>query len=368
MSRLTVLDQPSKFKAIDKSDMLLLCEKLPVFCKDAIKLAEKMRITCKGLKNVIIVGMGGSAIGGALLKGWLSDRAAVPIEICRDYVLPAYANRNSLVVAVSYSGETEETLSAFAEAVRRRCVIVTISSNGHLQEFSQKLKLSYMKIPIGFPPRAAIAYTFFPLVVLMKKLGIAQGVDEEIEEALQVLGKTSKENALQTPLQTNLAKRLASQLKDTIPAVYGFGHYGAVAQRLKCQFNENSKTPSKFEVFTELNHNEIVGWETKKPITRLFSIILIRDPEETSEIRKRIETTKQIVAPKVSKILEIHAKGKHKLAKMLSAMYVGDFVSIYLAVLNGVDPTPTKTIVQLKQELKKLKVTKKLEKEVEKLA
>ncbi len=381
MSMPTILDQPDEIKDIDKSNMLEACEKHPDFCRDAIRRAketdmpnklevsEEIAITYKPPSNVIIAGMGGSAIGGELLKDWLYDRASIPIEVCRSYSLPEYANRDSLVIAVSYSGETEETLSTFLEALRRRCMIVTISSGGHLQEFSEKLKIPYIAIPPEFPaPRAAIAYTFFPLTVLAEKLHVVERVSEEIEETLPLLRQISEENSLQTPAENNNAKKLALEIGDTIPIIYGFKHYNAVARRLKCQFNENSKVPSKFDVFSELNHNEVVGWEAPKNLTKTFSIILIRDSEEPPEIRRRIEITKQIASTKVRKVLEIRAAGKGKLARMLSAMYVGDFASIYLALLRGVDPTPTRTIVHLKQEMKeKFDMTTKFEKEINRI-
>ncbi len=364
---LTVLDQPDKIEAIDKSNMLALCEKTPYFCQDAIKRAEKTKLPYTAPKNIIIAGMGGSAIGGTLLKNWLHDSALVPIEVCRDYILPAYADKDSLVIAVSYSGETEETLKAFLEAAERHCMTASVSSGGHLQEFSQKLKTPHISIPTGLVPRAAIAYTFFPLVVLMEKLGVSKMTQGEVEETLQVLQKISRENRSEVPLQNNQAKKLALEIENTVPIIYGFRQYNAIARRLKCQFNENSKVPSKFDIFSELNHNEVVGWEATENLTKKFSIILIRDPEEPPEIKQRIETTKQIAAPKVSKILEIRTSGKQKLAKMLSTMYIGDFTSIYLALLRGVDPTPTKTIAYLKQEMKKLKMTQHFEKEIKKI-
>ena len=365
MSQSAVLDQPEQVRVIDKNRMIELCEKMPDFCRDAIKRAERVRIPYEIPKNIIIVGMGGSAIGGQLLKDWLHNKASIPIEVCRDYVLPGYADRSSLVVAVSYSGQTEETLTAFLEAARRHCTIVTVSSGGHLQAFSEKLQTPHIGIPEGFAPRAAIAYTFFPLVVLMEKLGVAKNVKGEVQETLQVLRKVSEENKLKVPLKNNQAKKLATEIEGTVPIVYGFRQYDSVARRLKCQFNENSKVPSKFDVFSELNHNEVVGWEAPRNLTKHFSIILIRDSQEPPEIKHRIEITKQIASKKVSRMLEIHAVGKHKLARMLSAMYVGDFASIYLALLRGVDPTPTKTIARLKREMKKkLDMTEKLERQM----
>ncbi|MFP3984709.1 MAG: bifunctional phosphoglucose/phosphomannose isomerase [Candidatus Bathyarchaeia archaeon] len=368
MIELSILDQPDKIRSIDKSGMLETCEKMPDLCRDAIKRAKKVKIPFGQPENIIVAGMGGSAIGGNLLKDWLYDRASIPVEVCRDYDLPAYADENSMVIAVSYSGETEETLNTFLKAVKRHCPILTITSGGHLQSFSEKLKIPHMLIPSGLAPRAAVAYTSLPLIIVIEKLQIIKEVKDEIEETLKILQKISKENGLEVYLKSNEAKRLASEIKGTIPIVYGFRQYSAIARRLKCQFNENSKVPSKFDVFPELNHNEVVGWEAPKKLTKTFSTIFLRDPDESLEIKHRIEITKQIVAPKVSKVLEIQVQGKLKLAKMFSGMYLGDFASIYLALLGGVDPSPTKTIVHLKQEMKKkLDMTARFEEELAKI-
>ncbi len=368
LSKLTCLDRREKVRAVDKSNMLELTEKMPDFCRDAIQRAKKVKLPLEKPKNIVVVGMGGSAIGGDVLSDWLCDRTPIPIRVCRDYLLPEYVDRDSLVVAVSYSGETEETLSAFLEAVRRHCKVATISSGGHLQAFSEKLNVPHVLIPPYFPPRAAIAYTFFPLVVLVEKLNVDGGIKGEIEEAVSVLQRLSQENAPHIPLKSNEAKKLAAALEGTVPIVYGFRQYGSIARRLKCQFNENAKIPSKFDTFPELNHNEVAGWEGPEGLTKVFSIILFRDPEEPPEIERRIRVTKQIASSKVSKILEIHARGKHKLTRMLSAMYVGDFASIYLAVLRGVNPTAIHTIDHLKRELKILNTIRELEREAEKLA
>lgn len=367
MRKLTLLDQPSDVKRIDQGNMIGLCERMPDFCKDALKRAEEVQIHHRQPRNFVVAGMGGSAIGGELLKDWLYDRVSIPIEVCRDYTLPAYVDEKSLVVAISYSGETEETLNAFLQAVKRRCMVVSVSSGGHLQAFSKKLETPHIPIPEGFHPRAAIAYLFFPLVKIAEKVGVSKE-KSEVEEALKVLQEISKENAFESPLENNKAKKLATEVESTIPVFYGFRQYSAVARRLKCQFNENSKVPSKFDVLPELNHNEVVGWEAPNSLTKAFSAIFIRDSAEPPEIRQRIEITKQIVSPKVSKTLEIQAEGKQKLARMLSTMYVGDFASLYLALLRGVDPAPTETIAFLKQEMKKkLDITTRLEEEVKKI-
>jgi len=382
MQEMPILDRLEEAEKIDKSGMLKICMKMPEHCRDAVqrakrtkipekvKVSEKIAIQYKRPQHIIVAGMGGSAIGGEILKDWLKDRFPISIDVCRDYVLPAYANRDTLVFAVSYSGNTEETLSAFLDAVKRGCMTVTVTSGGYLLYLSEKMHIPNLTIPmiVGCPPRAAIAYLFFPLPIILEKMGILSNVGEEIEEAIEVLEKLSRENAPQTPTKNNPAKRLAIELEDTIPVVYGFRQYAAIAQRLKAQFNENTKILSKQEVFPELNHNEVMGWEAPEALTKQFSTILLRDRDEPPEIRHRIEATRLLALNKTQKVLEIHAEGEGKLAKMLSAMYVGDLASVYLAILRGTDPMPVETITKIKKEMaRRFNAIERLEEETRKI-
>lgn len=357
----SILDQPEKVKKIDKSDMFNHLTKTPDYCQDAINRAKQVKLEKVKPKNIIIAGMGGSAIGGEILQDWLRDELSIPIEVCRDYALPAYANKDTLFLANSYSGNTEETLSAFLDAIRRKCVAITITSGGHLLSFSKELQVPHVTIPSQLPPRVAIPYLFFPLPVLMEKLGLLPNMEEKLQETIQILKKVGKENSPEVRVEDNPAKKLALELVETTPIIYGFRQYQSIAHRLKTQFNENSKVPSKHDVFPELNHNETVGWEAPEALTKNYSIILIRDSDEPTEIKHRIDTTKSLVLRKAKKVLEIHAKGEGKLAKMFSVLGVGDFASVYLAILQGVDPTPVKIIDEVKRELgKKFNMVEKL--------
>ena len=349
--------------------MLSHLMKTPEHCRDAINRAKQVKVPEKVKpKNIVIAGMGGSAIGGEILQDWLREELPIPIEVCKDYVLPAYANEDTLFFANSYSGNTEETLSAFVEAIRRKCMAITITSGGHLLSFSKKLQVRHVIIPSQLPPRVAIPYLFFPLPVLMERMGVFSGREEDIEEAIRVLKKVGEESSPETPTENNTAKKLALELLGTTPVIYGFRQYGAIARRLKTQFNENSKVPSKHDVFPELNHNETVGWEASEALTKNYSVILIRDPDEPPEIKHRIETTKSLAFHKAKKVLEIHARGEGKLAKMFSVLRVGDFASVYLAILQRVDPTPVKIIDRIKMEMKKrFDVTEKLQAEIQKM-
>ena len=369
MSKMTplVLDDTGKIRKIDKSDILSFCVDAPKHYREAAKNAEKILLQYPKPDNIIVAGMGGSAIGGELLKDWARDKAHIPIEVNRAYSLPAYSNEKSLVLIVSYSGETEETLSTFLDAAKRKCMIFCVSSGGNLLKFAEKLKVPYLRVPSGIPPRAALPYLFTPLLKSLEKMKIVPSVSEDLSEAMTLLAGVSGENAPQKPAKENFAKHMASEINGTVPVIYGFGVYRSVAQRFKQQFNENSKIPSKWEFFSELNHNEIVGWENAGKLAKNFSTILIRDQNEPVEIRNRIETTKTLM-PSDSKMFEVWSQGKSALAKMLSTICIGDFTSIYLAILRGVDPTPVNTIAQLKEKVKKVGIKEKIIRELKKLA
>lgn len=375
------LDNLEKIKLIDKDDLCRIQVRFPENCENAIKMAEKLKIPRRlrisrkvsinygKPERILVSGMGGSAIVGDILRTWLSDYLPIPISVSRDYHLPAYANNKTLVFTVSYSGKTEETLSSFIEAVKRRCMIIGVSSGGSLQRFCQKLKIPFVNLPKNMPPRAAIPYLFFSLVIAIEKLGVLKGRRREIAESLVVLKQVREEIKPETPTPRNIAKQIALQIKDTAPVIYGFGSFESIALRIKTQFNENSKVPAKCGVFPELDHNEIVGWGGPPELTKIFSIILIRDSDEPPEIKARIDLTKKLALEgKVSKILELYARGQSKLAKMLSTMYIGDFASIYLAILYEVDPTTVEVITSMKEELEReVNVPEKIERQFNEL-
>jgi glucose/mannose-6-phosphate isomerase len=353
MSKALILDNLNEIKKIDKSGMLSFCVNAAKHCKNAVHIAEKVAVDYPKPKSIIVAGMGGSAIGGELLKDWARDTLTIPVEVCREYMLPAHADKGTLTFVVSYSGETEETLSIFLDAIKRNCMVVCISSGGTLLDFADKMKIPSVHILTGIPPRAALPYLFIPMLTILAKLGLVKGVKTEISEATTALKQVCSENVPEKPLKENFSKRLAADICGTVPVVYGFGFYSSVTQRFKQQFNENSKVPSKWEVFPELNHNEIVGWEKAGKLASHFSAIIIRDKNEPEHIKQRIEATKELLSGKVAGIHEVWSRGEGKLAKMLSTSIIGDFTSVYLAILRGVDPTPVKTISILKDRITK---------------
>jgi glucose/mannose-6-phosphate isomerase len=363
----SILDEPEKIKALDKGNMINFCVNSPKLYDSAAKLAEKIEASYPKPESVIVAGMGGSGIGGDLLKDWARNKTNVPIEVNREYNLPAYAGKKTLVLLTSYSGDTEETLSAFLDAVKRKCMVFCVSSGGALLEHAERLKVPFLQVPGGMPPRAALPYMFVPLLLGIEKMGLAQGASDELSEALKLLQKVTSENSPEKSAKENFAKTFALDIGQTAPVVYGFGFYRGVAMRFKQQFNENSKVPAKWEVFSELNHNEIVGWERAGDLAKSFSAIFIRDKEEPVAINSRIEITKELMEQEGAKIFEAQAQGKSTLAKMLSTVCIGDFTSVYLALLRGVDPTPVKTINYLKDTLKHNGVREEIISELKKL-
>jgi glucose/mannose-6-phosphate isomerase len=333
--------------------MIETIKKYSVMCRDAVEKTEKTTLPEYEFNKIIVCGVGGSAIGGDMLKDLLRDRVRVPIEVSRQYHLPAYADENTLAFCVSYSGNTEETLSQFVDAIEKKCKIIGITSGGKLKEWCKKLNLPVIRVPKGYQPRVALPYLFFPMLVCLQRLGVAN-FKKEIDETIRVL----------RDVKTESVKKIALSLKNSIPVIYASSEFSAVAKRMKTQFNENSKIPAKHDIFPELNHNEIVGYQNEE-LNKNSYVIILRDKDEPKEIQTRIEISKELIKNKVKGIEEIWAKGETKLAKMMSLIFLGDLLSCELAMLNGVDPIQTENISILKNELeKRLKTVKRLEKKL----
>jgi glucose/mannose-6-phosphate isomerase len=368
LKKSVVLNSLDEIRKIDKSNMLSFCMEASKHYGKAAQLARQFNVDLPRPENIIVAGMGGSGIGGELFKDWAQDRTSIPIEVCRDYHLPAYANKKTLVFCTSYSGETEETLNVFLEALKRKCIIASVSSGGTLRKYADRLNVPHLLVPSGMAPRATLPYLFLPLPVMLEKVGLASGVEKELVETVKVLRQVSSESSPRNMTKSNVARTLALEANGTMPIVYGFRFYRAVAQRIKTQINENSKNMAKWEYFPELNHNEIVAWQKAREFVPHLSVVFIRDSEEPREIRERIEFMKETVNKTSVKTFELWSKGKNKIAKMSSVICTGDFASVYLAVLRGVDPTPVEVISVLKERLKQTGIKEKTIQELKKLS
>jgi glucose/mannose-6-phosphate isomerase len=363
-----ILNDVSAMRKIDASDMLGFCENAAENFRESEKTADKIQAPKSVPKNIVFAGMGGSAIGGELVKDYVRNSASVPIEISREYHLPTFADKSSLVVLASYSGDTEETLSSFLDAYNRGCMMFCVSSGGALLKYAKKLGVPYLKVKSGMPPRAALPHMLMPLLKLMQEIKMTPAsVEIEFKEANALLEDVAKANSADKPEELNFTKVLATHLCGLTPIIYGFGCYRSVALRWKQQFNENSKVPAKWEYFSELNHNETMGWENSAVLARQYGVLLLREKNEPIEIRSRIDTTKTLMAPSVHDVFEVWAQGKSVLAKMLSTTLIGDFTSVYLAFLRNVDPTPVETVTVMKKRIEQNGFKKKVLLELESL-
>ncbi|MGI8737164.1 MAG: bifunctional phosphoglucose/phosphomannose isomerase [Candidatus Eremiobacter antarcticus] len=351
----------SSFQALDPQDMLGAVLGLPEQVDDAKRIALTVSfesIRKRRFSSLVIAGLGGSAIGGDLLRAGFESSLRLPVTVVRDYDLPASVGEDSLVFASSNSGNTEETLAAYAAAHEAKATVIAFTTGGKLAELARADGVPVVSFPGGLQPRAAVGYAFIPLIVASAALGILpKTAIDEIDEASAVMRAVRERCGPHAPSDSNEAKRLAGRWQGMIPVIYGSqGERGVVAYRWKTQINENAKAFAVSNVFPELNHNETVGWSgahgQERPQSHL-TVVILRDKAEPAHIRRRVELTKQIISRHAAAISEVWSEGESPLARMLSLVYVGDFASLYLAIAYGEDPTPVGVIDWLKSELGK---------------
>ncbi len=352
---MNILDDLNKIKEIDKAGMLEIEENFHSQLLDAKKIAEGADLKdlkAKEFRGIALLGMGGSGFSGDIVKVLVRDEIKIPVEIVKGYNLPAYIDSRWLVIPVSYSGNTEETISATSQALERGCEILVNCSGGKLEKIAEDNQKAMIKIPSGLQPRGANGYIFFPVYLALGRIGLIDIDENNINEALDLIREKAGLYNRKTGLDLNPAKKLASDIGDSLPIIYGTdGYLSAVAYRLKCEINENSKTPCWWNEFAELNHNETVGWERLKEVTGKMVLVIFREKDEDIRMKTRIDVTAGLIKGNVSDIIEIQVEGRSKLARALSTLYLGDIASVYLAIASGVDPTPVEKIQSLKAEL-----------------
>jgi len=353
-----ILDDPVKIKSLDSLDMLGVEEKFYDQLVEAKKIAQSVDISRLKLQNtagIAILGMGGSGFAGDIVKSLVIDSVAVPVEIVKGYELPGFVAGNWLVIGVSYSGNTEETISAARQALKRGCELLAVSAGGEIERIAEQNGKTHVKVPSGYQPRGASGYLFFTTFLLLGRLGFIKISDNEIEEALSLISEKAELYGRNTGTEKNPAKKLAVELFGRLPVIYGInGFLSTVAYRWKCEINENSKCPCFWAEFPELNHNETVGWDNLKEQTQKMVLVVFRDAGASDKIRVRIETTVKLIREQFDLVVEVPVEGKSRLAKALSTIYLGDIASVYLAFLYNTDPTPVDRIAVLKAELAKL--------------
>lgn len=334
----------------DPSGMLDLILRLPQMCAEAWALPVQPEMPVLRPQHIVALGMGGSGIGGDVLRAVLYDESPVPVISAKEYRAPAFVGPASLVFACSYSGNTEETLAAYDDAAARgaRCLVIT--SGGELLRRARERRHPAVVVPPGVPPRAALAYMFLPMLALLGRAGIVRSFDAELREAVSVVKGTVER--LGPGGSDSSARALAERLLGRIPVVYSaLPFLEPAAQRWKDQFNENAKTFAVWNTFPELNHNETVGWGVDPALAKVIHVIILRDPREPARLGQRVTITKELAFRNAAGLDEIASEGEGRLARLLSIIAHGDLVSWYLALLRGVDPTPVAVIEDLKKRL-----------------
>jgi glucose/mannose-6-phosphate isomerase len=347
------LDNQSAMAKLDVEDMLGHVAALPQQCRDAWALTQDLELPVRHFRadKIVIAGMGGSAIGGDLAVAVATPKSPIPIVVRRGYDLPAYVDRQTLVIASSYSGNTEETLSAFQAARGRGCPLAAIATGGKLAELATAWDMPLISFSYQSQPRAALGYMFVSLLGILRAMGVVGRLEDEMEKALALLESEGSRLAPDVPLAQNPAKQLASSLVGRLPIVIGSGPMEPVARRWKSQFNENSKGWSYFEAMPEMNHNAVSGIHFPAEPADLTTVLFLSNMGLHPRNRLRLDLTQEVFEGQGVVCQQIPIQGESRLAQVLFGVQLGDYASTYLAFLNGTDPTAISDIVGLKQRM-----------------
>jgi glucose/mannose-6-phosphate isomerase len=351
----TNLDDPKIYARYDPEDMLGRIKELPGQCRQAWQEAQGFKLPAdyKEVDKVVILGMGGSAIGGDLVRSLAEPESKIPVIIHRDYGLPPFVDDRSLVIVSSYSGNTEETLSAFEQALKTGARKLVLTTGGKIQTLAAEKNIPVFKITYKAQPRAALGFSFLPTLCFLQKLGIIGDKSADAAEMIKVLESLAARIDDKAPLSSNPAKELAYWLEGCLPVVYGAGIAAEAAHRWKTQFNENGKSWAFYEIFPELNHNATVGYQFPKEVARKIRVVLLRAPSLNERVRLRYEVTAELLERAGIAHRYVDSEGESRLSQMMSLVLLGDFVSYYLAILYRINPTPVDVISYLKDRLAK---------------
>lgn len=313
--------------------------------KEAKSIAEKAVISeGKNIRNILITGLGGSGIGGTIISELIADGCSVPVTINKDYFLPAFVNETTLVIISSYSGNTEETLSAMQVAISKKAQIVCITSGGKVLELAKQHQFDFIEIPGGKPPRSCIGFGVVEMIKVLVAKGFAdKNLFSDLDKAIELLDKENES------IKTE-AKKIAEQLVNKFPILYSLGSCEGTVVRFRQQINENSKMLCSHNTFPEMNHNELVGWTTPN---KDLVVITFHTSFDYARTKKRYEVCKPIFEKYSAGVIDITAKGTSKLEQFFYLINIGDWISCYIADLRGIDPVEVNVIDRLKGELAK---------------
>lgn len=305
------------------------------------------------VRNVVVLGMGGSGIAGDVLAAVANAALPVPVLVLKQIRTPRFVGPGTLAFAVSYSGDTYETVQMATGAFDAGARIVAVSRGGALETLAQSRGGVHVPCPDGYLPRAAVGALIAPLFVALERVGLLPDAGEWLEQAGRQLAARRDKCRPDVEAPANPAREIARRIGTTMPIFYGGGALGAVAaQRWKCDVNENAKAPAFWNAYPELDHNEICGWGQHGDVTRqVFTLVELRHGFEHEQLERRFALTRELIEEALAQVLEVRADGEGRLAQLLDLMYVGDWASCYLALDHDVDPGPIDTIFQLKDAL-----------------
>ena len=343
------------YKSIDISNMSQAIYDFPDHIQTAVKIGDNISLdhTYNGIQNIVLAGMGGSAIGGDVARLLAKNELNIPMLVSRNYTLPNWVNKKTLVICSSYSGNTEESIAAFDQAQDKGAQIIGITTGGSLMERMHDLKMDVLAVPTGLQPRAALALSFVPILYLLNKVNLV-GSDtiNELNCAVDLI--SLKRDQYREEIDKNPTYKLAQKIYKTLPIIYGENEATSIlAVRWKNQLSENAKMLAFHNELPEMNHNEIVGWENNSELINQLSVIWLTDEGDHPQIAARQEVTREIIGdlPRYHEVVSV--EGGSKVERLIHMIHFGDWVSFWCAILHGTDPTPVIKIDKLKRILSK---------------
>jgi glucose/mannose-6-phosphate isomerase len=352
-----ILDDLEGMRRIDQHNMLAEIESLPEQLRAAWDLGQSQQMPVAEsttFARIVIAGMGGSAIGADLLAALAAPTATIPIIVHRDYGLPGFASgADTLFIASSHSGSTEETLDSFETAFQRGCTVMSMATGGELVERARQTRTPMWLFEHRGQPRAAVGYSFGLLLALFARLHVIPDPAADLLEAVQAMQRVREANGPRIPAAQNPAKRYAGQLMGRWTTVFGAGIMAPVARRLKTQLNELAKAGAQFEFIPEADHNALAGTTHPEEVLMPHTMSLfVRSPSDHPRNRRRLDLTKQAYMLEGLNTDFLDARGRSALANMWTTILFGDYMAFYLAMAYGVDPTPVAALQSLKQAMR----------------
>jgi glucose/mannose-6-phosphate isomerase len=346
------LNNLSEIKSADPSGYLPILKNTPDQIKSVWEEFKKTNYPIRDFNKIIVCAMGGSAIGADMAKFIIEKYSELPIQIVRDYHLPNWVDAKTLAIIISYSGNTEETLSGYIEAKAKNAQIFCLASGGKLLELAKQNQHDYFVLPPNMPPRTAWGHSFFIVLELLIKMGKLTIEQTLLDQSIESMKKNINANFEEINQDQNQAKQIASSLVDSIPVVFGAEHLATVARRLKGEFNENTKIPAYYEEIPELNHNAQQGLECSSDLKKDLKIMILKNNLYHERNQVRADIIKQTFTAQGFDIKTIQIPGDNFTSSICQGVIIGDYISVYLAFLLGKDPVPFTAIEELKGMLK----------------